>query len=554
MENEILYLKLDDIIPNRFQPREVFDEEALEKLADSIKQHGVIEPIIVRPVSNKFEIIAGERRYKASVLAGLTKIPAIVKQLDDKESSIVAYIENEHRSDVSAIESARTIDRILKTNNMTQEELAKELGINQSTIANKIRLLNLPMEVQDALMHNEISERHARSLLSVKDEAQQIELLNRIKEKRMTVRELDGEIKKMNNSSNLDTNGFFNMGSTQSVGGNSNVGFNPGPMAPPQTQSNDFTSLFNNFDGSQPLPGSQEGKDSFLQPAPQDNQFLKFINEQTNPNTAPVAPASPVTPAAASNSNSDIVSFLNNYDKNYQMSSEPVAPVASEASVAPVTSVDQSTGNDVISFLNNYDSNYQMSNRASTDTPVAPVEEPKSAYNDFMDFYKSHTESAAPVTPVTPSAPVTPDVQPGGSEQSLGDSFMSFLKDYDSSNPVQTEEPVAPETPTTPAERYDSFMDSYRTEPAAPVAPASDGIMASSAVPPVVDANQYVEDNPNFVDVSKDVLIENADEIVNKVKGLVDEIKATSKIKIETDEIDFDDIYQITIKIDKRDF
>ena len=156
-----MYIKLDDITPNRFQPREVFNEEELNKLADSIRQHGVIEPILVRPVSNKYEIVAGERRYKASVLAGLTKIPAIVKQMDDKESSIVAFIENEHRADVSAIEEARTMDRILNTNNITQDELAKELGVNQSTIANKLRLLNLPMEVQDALMHNEISERHA---------------------------------------------------------------------------------------------------------------------------------------------------------------------------------------------------------------------------------------------------------------------------------------------------------------------------------------------------------------------------------------------------------
>ncbi len=170
-----MYIKIDDIIPNRFQPREIFDDESLNKLAESIKQHGVIEPILVRPVSNKYEIIAGERRYKASVLAGLTKIPAMVRQIDDKECSIIAFIENEHRSDVSAIEEAKTMDRILKSNNMTQEELAKELGINQSTIANKIRLLNLPLEVQDALMHNERAERHPRSLLSVKNEEKQIE-------------------------------------------------------------------------------------------------------------------------------------------------------------------------------------------------------------------------------------------------------------------------------------------------------------------------------------------------------------------------------------------
>ena len=103
LDNEIMYIKLDDIIPNRFQPREVFNEEELNKLADSIKQHGVIEPILVRPVSNKYEIVAGERRYKASTLAGKTTIPAIVKELSDKESAILAFIENNKREDVSRL-------------------------------------------------------------------------------------------------------------------------------------------------------------------------------------------------------------------------------------------------------------------------------------------------------------------------------------------------------------------------------------------------------------------------------------------------------------------
>ena len=226
MENEIMYIKLDDIIPNRFQPREVFDEEALNKLADSIRQHGVIEPILVRPIENKYEIVAGERRYKASIMAGLTKIPAIVRPMDDKESSILAFIENAHRSDVSAIEEARTMDRLLKNNNMTQEELSKEIGLNQSTIANKLRLLNLPMEIQEALMRNEISERHARSLLSVKDEAKQIELLEKIKERKMTVRELESEIKNMNEGMN---NNFNNVGSNNEPNISSNNGFSPLP-------------------------------------------------------------------------------------------------------------------------------------------------------------------------------------------------------------------------------------------------------------------------------------------------------------------------------------
>ena len=140
-ENEVVYLHLDDIIPNRFQPREVFDERALKELAISIKEHGVIQPIIVRNIGNKYEIIAGERRYKASALAGLTKIPAIVRNLDDKESSKVALLENLQRRNLNPIEEARTYQKILELDQMTQEELAKTMGKSQSAVANKLRLL-----------------------------------------------------------------------------------------------------------------------------------------------------------------------------------------------------------------------------------------------------------------------------------------------------------------------------------------------------------------------------------------------------------------------------
>ena len=127
-ENEVVYLHLDDIIPNRFQPRQVFDEKALKELAVSIKEHGVIQPIIVRNIGNKYEIIAGERRYKASAMAGLTTIPAIVRNLDDKESSKVALLENLQRKNLNPIEEAKTYQKILELDQMTQEELAKTMG------------------------------------------------------------------------------------------------------------------------------------------------------------------------------------------------------------------------------------------------------------------------------------------------------------------------------------------------------------------------------------------------------------------------------------------
>lgn len=196
-KDEVVYLYLDDIIPNRFQPREVFDERALKELAVSIKEHGVIQPIIVRNVNGKYEIIAGERRYKASALAGLTKIPAIIRELDDKESSKVALLENLQRKNLNAIEEARTYQKILELDQMTQEELAKTMGKSQSAVANKIRLLSLSDEIQDAVLKEKISERHARALLNIPDNKKQKEMLKKVISERLTVRKLEELIKQM---------------------------------------------------------------------------------------------------------------------------------------------------------------------------------------------------------------------------------------------------------------------------------------------------------------------------------------------------------------------
>ena len=205
-KDEVVLLYLDDIIPNRFQPREVFDEKALKELAISIKEHGVIQPIIVRKANEKYEIIAGERRYKAAALAGLTKIPAIIRNLDDKESAKVALLENLQRKNLNPIEEARTYQKILEIDEMTQEELAKTMGKSQSAVANKIRLLALSDKVQNALLKEQISERHARTLLNITDAKEQQEMLKKIIDTKMSVRMLEEEIKKKypKDNSNLE--------------------------------------------------------------------------------------------------------------------------------------------------------------------------------------------------------------------------------------------------------------------------------------------------------------------------------------------------------------
>ena len=197
MNKEVVMVRLSDIIPNRFQPRLTFDEEALNELANSIKEHGIIQPLILRDLGSKYEIIAGERRYKASTIAGLTEVPAIVGSMDDQTSAELALIENIQRKDLTAIEEAKSYKKILEMGNFTQEQLAKRMGKGQSTIANKMRLLSLTNEVQVALMNNLISERHARCLLQIKDEDKQKEVLNKIITERMNVRDTDDYIKGM---------------------------------------------------------------------------------------------------------------------------------------------------------------------------------------------------------------------------------------------------------------------------------------------------------------------------------------------------------------------
>ena len=197
---KVVNLSNNDILPNRFQPRKYFDEEDILQLSESIKEHGVINPIIVRKLGDKYELVAGERRYKANILAGNDNIPAIIMDVNDKESSEIAVVENIQRRDLNAIEEAISYKRILDIGYMTQEQLAQKMGKSQSAIANKIRLLKLSDDVQDALMKKQISERHARSLLKLSSQQKQNEMLNRIINERLTVRKTDEEIDKMNNN------------------------------------------------------------------------------------------------------------------------------------------------------------------------------------------------------------------------------------------------------------------------------------------------------------------------------------------------------------------
>lgn len=192
-KEKIYYIPIEDIIPNRFQPRLAFDEKELNELANSIIKYGVIQPIVLRNIGDKYEIIAGERRYKASCLVGLKKVPAIINNTDDNTSAEIALLENLQRKNLSVIEEAQSYKKLMDRG-FTQEEIASKLGVSQSSIANKMRLLNLPKDVQNALLYNKISERHARSLLSLPDADMQRNLLNKIISEKLTVKQTEEEI------------------------------------------------------------------------------------------------------------------------------------------------------------------------------------------------------------------------------------------------------------------------------------------------------------------------------------------------------------------------
>ncbi len=194
---EVKQISVKDIVPNRFQPRTVFVDERIDELAQTIKTHGVIQPIVVRERDGKFEIIAGERRWRAVTKLGWDHIPAIVKEFNDSQTASVALIENLQREGLTAIEEAVAYAKLLELHGLTQESLAQRLGKGQSTIANKLRLLQLPEKVQEAILHRTISERHARALLSLKNLEAQEKVLQEIIEKQLNVKQTEEIVKRI---------------------------------------------------------------------------------------------------------------------------------------------------------------------------------------------------------------------------------------------------------------------------------------------------------------------------------------------------------------------
>ena len=190
-EDRVLYIDINDIKPNKAQPRSVFDEDKLRELEASIKEHGVIQPLIIRPAENGYELVAGERRWRASRLAGLKKVPCIIRNFDDRQNAIVAIIENMQREDLNPIEEAEGLKSMTEKYGFTQEQVSNSLGKSRTYITNSIRLLKLPKEIQQYVSSGQMSAAHGRTLINVSDADKQRAICDKIIKNGLSVRETE---------------------------------------------------------------------------------------------------------------------------------------------------------------------------------------------------------------------------------------------------------------------------------------------------------------------------------------------------------------------------
>jgi len=194
---EVVSIDINKIKPNKYQSRMQFDQEKLKELADSIKREGVVQPIIVSPSGENYQLVAGERRWWAAKMAQLKEIPAVVRKVSDREMFEISLIENIQREDLNPIEEAQAFERLMKEFSLTQRELADHLGKTRSTVANTLRLMSLPEEIKEFVSRNLISAGHARAIISLEGEKERIDLARRIVEQKLTVRETEDIVQRL---------------------------------------------------------------------------------------------------------------------------------------------------------------------------------------------------------------------------------------------------------------------------------------------------------------------------------------------------------------------
>ena len=537
-ERKVVILNIDDILPNRFQPRIQFNEQSINELAESIKLHGVIQPIVVRKISDKYEIIAGERRFKASVMAGKTTIPAIVTTLDDKNSAEVALIENVQRQDLTPIEEAISYKKILDMGYINQEELGAKLGKKQSTIANKLRLLNLSEEVQEALMENKISERHARSLLKL-NEQDQIFMLNRIVNERLTVRKTDEEIAKL-----------------QENNGGSQKELEKGEF-----MNNDILRDFN-------IPTEPIINDVEVKPEPtsninieSDNQIQEDSNDNSvNPTINPGFMDIDRIEKMAEDINKPEIK-LPNVDLMAQPEEvKPVEPVQQEIKEAD-ENINVPKGGKFFNMFN--------FNEPEKDNSFIEDVEEEQVNMDFGEDFGSqnnYNPIIEPVEPVEPVQEVNEEINNEVNLNPFGES-VSFIEDVDT--PVQPHEEITPINeikPVEPIQETAPFNDTIQ-----PFTLTDDGFnevaenSSSPAInyePPKIERPYMMNNDVNFDDEGEiEVKLPNYNEstikvdmktVINTIRECANQIEKYG-YEVDTDEIDLNDVYEVTFRINKND-
>lgn len=526
---EVVYLHLDDIIPNRFQPREVFDERALKELAASIKEHGVIQPIIVRQVNNKYEIIAGERRYKASALAGMTKIPAIINNLDDKEAAKVALLENLQRKNLNPIEEARTYQKILELDQMTQETLAKTMGKSQSAVANKLRLLSLTDEVQDSLLKENISERHARTLLNIKNPEQQKEMLKRIINEKMSVRTLEEEIRKINSADN-----------NQSEGGimQNNGLENPNYQ---QLMSPNFITSQN----QQPIPDTNFNY-------PSNDSFQGPTNKKPNLMDPPIS-------SEIESSNNDNIVNYGEIDEDELANDQPDYSYEASSAGNPIDLAQmKSSANDIEDIISKQQKQNQPNGKDSQKEKISgdldsllnikpPTESDNNGFNPALealkesenndDNKKDYFQAPDLMSIELPNSSTNANaVVKNFNQPNTSDSIIDFVRN--SSDNINRTNSVQSETSNN-LTNLDRTLFQNKKEPTqnSPKKEKSLGMA-------------LIEETYNISPKEKNRQY-NIHQLVQQIRNTVQELQKYGA-KIDTDEMDFENQYQMVIRIDKN--
>ena len=577
-QKAVVELDIDDVLPNRFQPRIKFDENSINELALSIKKYGVIQPIVVRKISDKYEIIAGERRYKASVIAGKKTIPAIICEMTDKDSVEIALIENVQREDLTPIEKAISYKKILDMGYVNQEDLAQKVGKSQSSIANTLRLLNLSDEVQEALLENKISERHARSLLKIKDNYKQVQMLNKIINERLTVRKTDEEIDKMlNDDVNKELENQVNLESEQVVK-------IPDLIDPPSFNSNGTMPGFMDIDRIE-----VEAKDIIPEEKPKadiddllkkDTLFKEVKSEDNKEEEAMLNSGKffrffDSTNDESSDNQSSFVnndSFFNSFNPsqtdNFNISDIPTGPVASEVSTFPI-----------MPDIPSYEPQMEIpSSPATPEVSTTPIMPDIPSYDPQMNIPSSPAVPEVSTTPIMPDIPnYEPQMNIPSSPAIPEVSTTPIMPDIPNYEPQMNipSSPAIPEVSTTPIM---PDIPNYEPQMNIPSSPVTPEVSTTPIMPDIPNYEPQMETNSDISITDEDLLSDTQkipvitnDQIQEEQKLGGNTIIATApnlKLALNTvrecqntlekygfivdvEEIDFEDSYQVIFKIEK---